>query len=63
MPSDTALDPVCAVCSRSIPPGTALTFMRRGNVIHDRCLIAAQRRAEAPAADNQHRSTLRRAED
>jgi len=22
--------------------------MRRGNVIHDRCLIAAQRRAEAP---------------
>ena len=48
MPSDTALDPVCAVCLRSIPPGTALTFMRRGNVIHDRCLIAAQRRAEAP---------------
>jgi hypothetical protein len=48
MPSDTARDPVCSVCSRSIPPGTALTFMRRNNVIHDRCLAAAQRRAEAP---------------
>ena len=48
MPSDTACDPVCSVCSRSIPPGTALTFMRRNNVIHDRCLAAAQRRAEAP---------------
>ena len=48
MPSDTARDPVCSVCSRSILPGTALTFMRRDIVIHDRCLAAAQRRAEAP---------------
>jgi hypothetical protein len=48
MLSDTAGDPVCSVCSRSIPPGTALIFMRRDNVIHDRCLAAAQRRAEVP---------------
>ena len=47
MLSDPARDPVCSVCSRSIPPGAALTFMRRDNVIHDRCLAAAQRRAEA----------------
>ena len=48
MLSDKARDPVCSVCSRSIPPGTALTFMRRDNVIHEKCLVAAQRRAEPP---------------
>jgi hypothetical protein len=48
MPTDEARDPVCPVCSRSIPAGAALTFMRRDNLIHVACLAAAQRRAEAP---------------
>lgn len=65
MLSDMARDPVCSVCSRPIPPGTALTFMRRSNVIHDRCLAAAQRRAEAPPSSppTPRLSTLPRDED
>lgn len=39
---------VCPVCSRVIPPGTGLTFMRRDNRIHQTCLTEAQRRAERP---------------
>ena len=46
MLSDKARDPMCPVCSRSIPQGSALAFLRRDNLIHDRCLAAAQRRAE-----------------
>ena len=52
MPSDEARDPVCPVCSRSIPAGAALTFMRRYNLIHVGCLAAAQRRAEPPPLDS-----------
>ena len=48
MPSDEARVPVCPVCSRSIPQGSALAFMRRDNLIHAACLTAAQHRAEAP---------------
>jgi hypothetical protein len=44
-------DPVCPVCSRFIPAGSALTFMRRDNLIHVGCLAAAQRRAEAPPSE------------
>jgi hypothetical protein len=48
MPSDEGGGPVCPVCSRVIPEGSGLTFMRRDNLIHVGCLAAAQRRAEAP---------------
>jgi hypothetical protein len=48
MHSDERPEPVCPVCSRFIPEGAALTFMRRDNLIHVGCLAAAQRRAEAP---------------
>ena len=58
MLSDTARDPVCSVCSRPIAPGSALTFMRRDNVIHDRCLAAAQRRAEPPAPSTSTTTSL-----
>jgi hypothetical protein len=51
MLSDEAHHPVCPVCSRPIPPGAALAFLRRDNLIHDRCLAAAQRRAEAPTSN------------
>jgi hypothetical protein len=51
MPSEgEQCDPVCLVCSRFIPEGAALMFMRRDNLIHVGCLAAAQRRAEAPPA-------------
>lgn len=50
MPSVEARDPVCPVCSRFIPQGAALAFMRRDNLIHATCLAAAQRRAEASPA-------------
>lgn len=48
MPIDEVRDRVCPVCSQFIPEGAALTFMRRDNLIHAGCLVAAQRRAEAP---------------
>ena len=48
MPSEEGRNPVCPVCSLFIPEGARLTFMRRGNLIHVGCLVAAQRRAEAP---------------
>ena len=48
MPSDEARGPVCPVCSRLIPQGSALTFMRRNNLIHVGCLAEAQYRADAP---------------
>jgi len=51
MHSDERPEPVCPVCARSIPAGAALTFMRRDNLIHVGCLIAAQRRAEPPRSD------------
>jgi hypothetical protein len=47
MASNETRAPVCPVCSRFIPEGSALTFMRRNNLIHVGCLAAAQRRAEA----------------
>ena len=56
--SEPARDPVCSVCSQPIPPGAALTFMRRDNVIHDRCLVAAQRRAEAPPVSTSPMTSL-----
>jgi hypothetical protein len=51
MASDEARDPVCPVCSRFIPAGAAITFMRRDNLIHVACLAAAQRRAEPPPSN------------
>jgi hypothetical protein len=47
MASGDARDPVCAVCARSISQGAGLAFLRRDNLIHGGCLVAAQRRAEA----------------
>ncbi|HWC01670.1 MAG TPA: hypothetical protein VHF87_02770 [Methylomirabilota bacterium] len=47
MPADEVRDRVCPVCSRFIPDGSALAFMRRDNLIHVGCLPAAQRRAAA----------------
>jgi hypothetical protein len=47
MPSDETRGPVCPVCEQFIPQGSALTFMRRDNLIHVGCLAAAQRHAEA----------------
>ena len=48
MPPGDVRTPVCPVCSRIIPPGTGLAFMRRDNLIHQTCLTEAQRRAEPP---------------
>jgi hypothetical protein len=48
MLSEERRHPVCPVCSQVIPEGAALTFMRRDNLIHVGCLVAAQRRAEPP---------------
>ena len=59
MHSDERPEPVCPVCARFIPDGAALTFMRRDNLIHVGCLIAAQRRAEAPRSDASSTSTSR----
>jgi hypothetical protein len=50
MPPGDVHGPVCAVCSRPIPQGAGLTFMRRDNLIHQTCLVAAQRHAESPRA-------------
>jgi hypothetical protein len=49
MASGDAPDPVCSICSRFISPGDGLAFLRRDNVIHGGCLVAAQRRAQAPS--------------
>jgi hypothetical protein len=54
MPPGDVRTPVCPVCSRIIPPGTGLAFMRRDNLIHQTCLTEAQRRAEPPPAAAVH---------
>lgn len=48
MPPGDVRTPVCPVCSRIIPAGTGLAFMRRDNLIHQTCLTEAQRRASHP---------------
>jgi hypothetical protein len=58
MPSDEARGPVCPVCSQFIPQGSALTFMRRDNLIHIGCLAGAQRRAEAPPSKTSASTSL-----
>jgi hypothetical protein len=60
MLSDEARGPVCPVCLQFIPQGSALTFMRRDNLIHVGCLAAAQRRAEAPPSKPPESTSLDR---
>jgi hypothetical protein len=46
MASGDARGPVCPVCSQSISQGNGVAFLRRDNLIHGGCLVAAQRRAQ-----------------